>query len=375
MQPLPFRPLADLVFPVQSISSVSNEGPNALNPSNIGSNGGLAHALVFSATETNIRSDLSGVKSAFLYAEEVELASSRLYYVLLAMRTHKSAGRLNDSQRVTLAELERKVGVEEYVESEPKARMVNVGPPSAKSVHAVTELAEGLHKKLFSVAPYNKVIETSLNLMNGKRDTLGRTPVLDQPTLERLENFNTVSLRGRGPFAKSLDRALARRPWLASQLIGNMPAFPEAPWEVLLEMRELLKDHRTRLLAAMTELSEYLDGLDEPPKIAEYPSGLWELKVENELDQIRQKLRALRIRQSLRRLAAAGLPTAAISIEVAAHHPVLAVGAGFSASLISASQLLIQEANYRQALDAQITCSPYWFLRQTSKRWGGPRKG
>jgi hypothetical protein len=355
---------------------------------------GLSRAVVFSATEDGVSTDLIGVKAAFLYAENVELASARLYYALLAMRMHKGSQRGEDRQP-DLRDLEQAVGLTDDTESEKASTYLL--PASRRDILAVKELAEGFRMKAFSLTPYHKqvaheaqntVVKTTFDLMRGKVWPPDIVPVLDQPTLDRLQGFTRITLQttepnAPGPLTRRADRVLARRPWLANEFLGHMPDFPGAKWDFLLEVREELKDERDNLFVTMGELARDMSELTEartdpetPGEIVEHASDVWELKVKGEINQIRRKLRGLRMRSELTRFVTAGALTSSIAVGVGvggsfiANHPELTTAGALSIAGLATS--LVQQTKARRGVKEEAKVMPYWFLHKAAHYWQDP---
>lgn len=375
------------------------------NSSNRHLNLGLDTALVFSATEDNLHSDLVAVKASFLYSENVQLASARLYYTLLAMRAHEKDERYqerlqrcfdkllaireheNDKRyeqklRRCFNELKDAAPLDGVNPRELGVVMVNVPPPDKRSILAVIELAEGLRENAFSILSYDRVVQKSLDLMRGHVPTLEVIPVLDQDTFDRLDGFTRFTLGGPkrdapGPLAQSDDRSSAYRAWLANEFLGRMPSFPTANWDVLLKMRHQLKGVRKRLLSTMDELAKDLGAGKTPDSIAEFAHQKWVRKVEAELEDIERKLE--RERSSIR-LVGAGLPNLAMGIGLAitgivehhmAYFTIGALGTGGAAAALAVQQLA-QEGDARRKIRDPVRSHPYWFLYRASKRWEPP---
>jgi hypothetical protein len=356
---------------------------------------GIPGAVIVSATEDGILSDLIGTKAAYLYAENVELASTRLYYTLLAIRMHKDRLPYNLPQ-TDLEKIGQAIGLADDAEAEEAGLYLPV--PSQEDLSAVIELSEGLRARAFSVIPYRKdetqkgttVINTTLRMMRGKTWPADTIPVLDQRTLDRMEGFTRVTLRSTepdtpGPLASRAERVLARRPWLANEFLGHMPTFPGAKWDKLMNVREQLRPERDSLLSAMRDLSHDMSQLTEdlkdpetPGAIAKYAAAAWELKVRGEIDQIEKKLGGLRAPGELSRFVTTGTLTSSVTIAVGLgaiglgmHHPDV-TATGFVLSLTGLTTSVVQQIKARGSVNDGARVVPCWFLQQASEHWGKP---
>lgn len=369
-------------------------------------------ALVFSATEENVYSDSIAAKASFLYSENVQLASTRLYYTLLAMRAHEKDERYQKRLQKCLYELAAARGYEEHVirhdraieryerklrrcldqlkdaalldgvdPREQGAVMVNVPPPNKRSLRGVIELAEGFDMRAFSVLSYDEVVHKSLDFMRGDVSTLEVIPVLDQDTFDHLEGFTRFTLggpkkRAPGPLANSEDRAVAYQAWLANTFLCHMPAFPRASWDALFEMRGQLQGTRERLLREMDELARDLGEGKTPDSISEFARRKWVRKVKRELRDIETKVAK---ESASLRLIGGGLPQLAVGVGLAItglveHAEILTIGAATTVGGAGALavQQLARERDARRKIGYDIRTHPYWFLYHSSKRWGPP---
>jgi hypothetical protein len=342
---------------------------------------GLENAIVLSATEENLASDLVATKAVFLYAEKIQLASARLYHTLLAMRQIPDAQIFAD-----LEDLADAVGLLDpagpQASEEPGVTITEGLPPDEQEISAVRELANGFRKKAFEVAPYPQVVKTQLEIMRGELDVLDSIPVLDQATLDRLDGITRVTLQSiepdaPGPLAGYEDRTSARRAWLANEFLGHMPGFPDASWDALLSMREQLAESRGGLLIAMNKLTEDLDEKVTPGEVADRAASRWKRIVEGELEQINDELEAIR-RGRLSDYWGRGAPSALVGIAVAVtggvvNHLDLSVAAGLSSSVAVLSQVLVQQRSAEILGRRRLKTRPFWFLHQTSNLWRPPR--
>jgi hypothetical protein len=326
----------------------------------------LTDALVFSATEEGVSSDLVAVKAAILYTENVKLASSRLYYALLSIQRQEG---YSDE----LAALGRRVNLPPLGAEWPahECSVMNTDVDE-EEVLAVKELAKGLACRAFTVVPYREVLGISFDFMRGTIDTTKIIPILDQTTLERISGFTHVTLRKvepdpPGPMADLKDVKRAAWAWLANEFIGHMPVLPDASWIDLLRWRDELRSVRHRFLSEMFQLAR--DMGVTPGEVADSAWDAWCFEVASKVADVSDSLKDLKTRPMLDRLIAAGTPNTVLAIglaiagSIALHHP--EVGA-LSAPALTLAEVYRQEAMSRRKVKAQAKGMPFGFLHQLS---------
>lgn len=367
-------------------------------------NSGLDTAMIFSSTEENLQSDLMALKASFLYAENIQLASARLYHALFLMHEYRNDARYREvlqgcldnliakcrrsgikrnekELRQYLDELEGVACIDGINQEKPNIKMVNILPPDEGSISAAIELAEGLDRDCFSIVSYDDVVQKSLDFIYGNVPTLEVIPVVDQDTLDQLEGFTRFSLGGReldipGPLADPEDRSPAYKAWAANALLGSMPQFPATNWNDLSEVRDQLRNVRKTFLSAMNDLCQDFGTGGRPDKIAEFLSEK-RLIIEANLEEIGRQLEEER---SSSRLVGAGLPQLAMGIGLAVtglvehqmpYWAICASGTG-GAAIALAVQQVAQEADARRKIRDKAKSHPYWLLYHASECWEPP---
>lgn len=157
---------------------------------------------------------------------------------------------------------------------------------------------------------------------------------------------------------------------LASTLIGQLEAFPEATMDVVLDVRERLTAARVRFRAAMSSTNRDLrdaisDGATMEQAIAEFRRR----EVDPALEDLRDELAALGARDSLLRVASntgvvasalAGMSIVAGGVMGIVDVPAL-LAAVTGAPLVSAAS---KEALARIEVSRRAEASPYWLLHK-----------
>ena len=352
---------------------------------------------MISATEDKVAADLTALKSACLYAENLELASSRLYYTLLAIRMHKKYIKC-DIPQSDIDRLEQAAGLIDDVNSQEIGTYLPV--PNRDDLLAVGALSKGLKLEAYSIVPFriatkrsddttksdNTTVATiALGMMRGEGVYANAIPILDQSTLDRMQGFRRVTLEKvepqiSDPILSRQEVVLARRSWLANEFFGHMPAFPNTKWDLLMKMRDRLRPERDSLLGVMRDIAHDMAQLTEdrnepetPGSIARYAEAEWELKIKGEINQIKLKFEGLKLLPELSRFTEVGTLTSSISLAIGlgANYPAVTT-AGATIALSTLAQSIVKQVKARRNIDEQIRLRPYWFLQQGVKTWGAP---
>ena len=185
--------------------------------------------------------------------------------------------------------------------------------------------------------------------------------------------FSSASQAAAASAGGRLNRSPSDRAELAlatALLMGDLPAFPDADVDVLLEVREQLADARIRFRALMSTAAEAF--VDIPP--VEFEAQVDRFRRENvdeQLLNITEKLRELRAVPTLARLtrnkgtisatAALGLGAVQLSLD------------GILAALFSGGVIATvgEEWNARRDISRTAQQMPYWYLHEVRRRTAG----
>lgn len=158
---------------------------------------------------------------------------------------------------------------------------------------------------------------------------------------------------------------------LATHLLGQLPAFPDASTDVLLDIRARLAQPRVRFRQAMAESAREL--ADVPA--ADFSRAVAAHRrrhVDGALLDIREALENLRPWSSLKRLARSSFtdrhaaPTAAsLVIGAAFLDPITIISAGTSSVGVIAGA---KELSARGEIRDEIQRKPYWYLHEVEQR-------
>jgi hypothetical protein len=171
------------------------------------------------------------------------------------------------------------------------------------------------------------------------------------------------------PFMTStIAGAATREGSLTAELLGELPAFPEADWEVLADVRERLVPARVRFRSAMSYLANELAGvrLDE---FASAVAAAHRRIVAPALTDIDEALEDLHAKPTLLRLASDKLVSGAATASLAVCITAFASGAadigvlGTVAATPSVLTGAAREMAHRRQLRQRVAAQPLWLLR------------
>jgi hypothetical protein len=319
-------------------------------------------------------------KAAVLYADNVRLASARLYYALLSLMRRKEAPKQSRELPARLSALAEAVGVYDDQDLGSNETM-NLSYPDAPTTAALNDLAEGLRQKAFTIARFSHTIETSVGLMKGSIPTA--IPVVDQETVTRLDAFTKHTLRKfmRDDFLtpEVLTKTRARGAWLLGGMLGSLPVFPIAQWDDLMELRKELQDTRSKLMRKMDEIATSRLDIGGPSAVSKYVDSLWNGEIRNEIQAVQEeaneRARQFGARKMALRAIKGGVPVLGLTIgsDLLAHvaHQPLALGIPL---LGLAGKVVSEIDKRREVLSGIQTFSPFWMLYQANERWGNGRQ-
>jgi hypothetical protein len=158
---------------------------------------------------------------------------------------------------------------------------------------------------------------------------------------------------------------------LLTGVLGGLRAFPDADWDVILDVRERCAQSRTRLRAAISQASGELENASEDELVAACVA-LRRRVVAPALADIEHELDDLGVVPTLLRLTkdAPTVGTMAANLALAASDAAslglgaLAHGVASAPLLASAAREALHHRSTRRALVAQ----PYWILREVARR-------
>lgn len=180
---------------------------------------------------------------------------------------------------------------------------------------------------------------------------------------------------GGPPIVSGSNASSAVEGALAVALLGQLEAFPDAPIDVILDVRERLAGPRTHFRAAMAQMADDLtNGGQAGEDIETLAAQIRRTTIDPALQEMHERLETLNARRTLLRLASdvrtitAG--GAALSIAAGAGGGFAALGALVGGTLGAPALLaaIAKEAEYREALKADLRVRPYWMLHEAGQR-------
>jgi hypothetical protein len=157
---------------------------------------------------------------------------------------------------------------------------------------------------------------------------------------------------------------------LALGILGSLPAFPRADWDVIHDIRERLASPRLRFRAAISEAAAELKDAD-PEEIEEASIGLRRRVIAPALEDMQSKLDEMKAVPTLLRLTQsipmAGAVTTNLALLVS--DPAGLGLAGLMHGLASAPALAAgaREVALRRGERNQLKAQPFWLLRELQK--------
>ncbi|MDQ6614998.1 MAG: hypothetical protein M3083_09665 [Actinomycetota bacterium] len=323
------------------------------------------------------------IKSGLLYADEVQLSSLPLTAILLrrvspdAMETFPaSLAILRDDLTQCLEAAKRR-----------SSALAPLRSATSRAISAIDDLRDAFTFGKILISRPNPGPRVDLMIIDwleggmGIRRASRVVPLLSEREAAGWLAHDGSALSGRFPIPDSLfnEPESSRRMiegMVASRLLGDLPAFPDAPLDLVLKLREALADERPQFAATVIAISKKVtegirsgenpsDLLDEVERTDVLPA-LAELHRESSaFGAIDALLRA----SDLKTLTA----TAAIVVAVGAFarlgglsHGIDGLAAAAPLFATAAKETLIQRQG-RRALRAK----PFWMLREIDRRTVG----
>ena len=182
------------------------------------------------------------------------------------------------------------------------------------------------------------------------------------PVFESIEHVSatTESI----PNFRASERAEAL---LATRLLGDLPAFPDAELDAVLDVRDRLSDARTRFRGTMARAVSQFSEI--PPE--DFDQEILRFRrehVDEALLAIQERLRELGAVPTLTRTLKSSKVVAtgmAMGVAAAALSPGAMLAAGTSGGAITA---LAEEWSERRSLHAALRQMPYWYLHEVNRQ-------
>jgi hypothetical protein len=202
----------------------------------------------------------------------------------------------------------------------------------------------------------------------------GEVPLLSEAEAEGWTNHAA----GRHPIPEQLfDAPGSSRRMLegmvTSRLFGALPAFPDAPIDVVLELRDALADARPHFGAALLSIARRLDdGVKSGEDLSELLVELERTDVLPALAELRRDAAALGFGDGLLRVAEGKTLAATAAIVVAAAATGGLAGLSHLVESLAVSAPIIatgaKETLYQRQRRRQLRAKPFWMLREVDRR-------
>jgi hypothetical protein len=202
---------------------------------------------------------------------------------------------------------------------------------------------------------------------------LGITPILDRMTFRFVQWVDEQArVSGRWPAFRGLrERLDLAQGVLAHELLGSLPAFPDAALDVVFDVRDRLQGPRTRFRAAVAETAE--DLADVPD--ADLHGAIAELRrtrIEPGIQEIRETLDELRAAPSLLRIVSdrATVASATASLALIAGAATSGIDVGAAVQTVAGASSLGSgaaiELRARRELRRGAARQPWYLLHELS---------
>lgn len=343
---------------------------------------------------TSLQADLTTVKAALLYAEQVELTSLNLAD-LEGVLNHEerrallAAAELGEGTPLGLPDGFRDAwrrqnvgflpGLQAPCEASPETRLL------AEWRYAV---AHGLYQSSVERSEFLTAIDSNALVVGDHwrrgqhSDPFVLLAVLAEageaalesdahPLLDEIAWAFVGLLRwdgedpADGPAPVELSRTArltANEAFLASYTLAQVEAFPYASMDVVLDVRHQLAPARSRFRAAMAEVAEKVENAPDDPDMRREVVRLYEKCVAPAVQDLDSSIDELGARPTLRR--ATGAATATFGVAVGA---ALTFREMIAAAALPISQGISEEMKTRQSLRRQQSGHPYLFLKQADR--------
>jgi hypothetical protein len=303
------------------------------------------------------------LKSALLYADFVDVR--RVTYATMAVYGFRRAFMALGGQLEDLAEGARREQTSElfYVLTELAGYPNIIEPPAETAASA----REALHE-LQSAAAVGALFVPGPDHSEGDADWW--KPMRDPsqiPVLQRPPQHVSIRPQQSPVTHPRLDEAL-----IATRLLGQLEAFPDASMDVLLDVRNRLEGPRVHFRAAMSRAANALAQMSITDENVD--ASIAQLRVETvdpALIEIREALHELGVRRTLLRLAKDKFALTSVGATVT-----MAAGASGAAGVRQILQGLIaapllaagaEEAEHRATVHDELRSRPYWLLHEADQ--------
>lgn len=234
---------------------------------------------------------------------------------------------------------------------------------------ALLEIVEMLASRAV-VYPDLGVTSESLKKADGTYPTnLDLIVALSDARVKRMEDPDVVPLYDRDTDPRWKPSPAAWEGMLATSLLGDLEAFPNATLDVVLDVRERLAEPRTYFRAALAEAARDLAEAEETSdRLEAVVRDLRVRVIDPALQALREDLQELGARDTLARVTSDPMSVTAasgwLSIGAASGSGLAELGAlAAAAPLAPAVAALAKEHRERRRLEGELRQRPYWILR------------
>jgi hypothetical protein len=157
-----------------------------------------------------------------------------------------------------------------------------------------------------------------------------------------------------------------------SGVLGGVPAFPDADWDVVLDVRDRLGASRVNFRAAIATATEELKNCDEPDQLADACAALRRRVVAPALVEIESELEDLGVVDTLLRVSqdAPTLSSIVANLALVAGNPA-GLGLSAAAHVLASTPVIasaVRETAHQRRARRRLAARPFWLLREIDRK-------
>jgi hypothetical protein len=331
--------------------------------------------------------ELGLVKAALLYADRVEISSASLWIARLMVNQGRNV--INSLEKYRPVRPGQKT--KEYRVNLEMEVEIDIAAAGRTPHYSLGELVEGLDelksgRMRFRVDKEQDLLDDEslrwglLEMQCAEQSGL-LMPQWDMETVRASLAAGTVvpfwdevaasEFGFRGPVAPG---RRIREGRLATDLLAEAPVFPDAPMDVLLDLRERMERPRARFRVALARAAEELSSVPE----ADLPGVIEAIRrttIEESLIEIDETLEELRVKPTLVRMASdrmtTATATATIAVSASGFFGPFNLTALANTVAVPAITAAVKEWSERRRLNQEAARQPYWLLSEVERNDAG----
>lgn len=183
-------------------------------------------------------------------------------------------------------------------------------------------------------------------------------------TLAEMKRVRT----GGEPKSRAMSPTRSIEATLLSGVLGGLPAFPDADWDVIVDVRERLGASRVNFRAAIATAAEELKDCEDSDQLTDACASLRRRVVAPALGEIEAELEELGAVPTLLRMTQEAPTVGAIvtNLALVAGNPA-GLGLSAAAHVVASAPVIasaVREAAHRRQARRELAARPFWLLRE-----------